>query len=117
MHAVWLPGRVSVRTLSTVTLLLPGSNMQFLDLEETLGDEEDDVFGEGKWIFLAGVVLFCFNPPGNFPLWVHGLWGCPAGGAGWSSPATGSPLKEYGGGHQGPEWFRQISFGCLRSQD
>lgn len=36
------------------------SKMQFFDAEELLVDEEDDVFGEGKRIFLAGASLACF---------------------------------------------------------
>lgn len=35
--------------------------MQFLDPEEFLVDEEDDVFGEGKHIFLAGARLLGFG--------------------------------------------------------
>lgn len=35
--------------------------MQFLDPEEFLVDEEDDVFGEGKHIPLAGARLLCFD--------------------------------------------------------
>ena len=33
------------------------SKMQYLDPEELLMDEEDDVFGEGKHVFLAGAFL------------------------------------------------------------
>lgn len=35
--------------------------MQFLDAEDLLVDEEDDIFGEGKHIFLAGAILVCFD--------------------------------------------------------
>lgn len=34
--------------------------MQYLDPEELLMDEEDDVFGEGKHVFLAGAFLIDF---------------------------------------------------------
>lgn len=36
------------------------SMMQYLDPEELLMDEEDDVFGEGKHVFLAGAFLIDF---------------------------------------------------------
>lgn len=41
----------------TLTVL---SKMQSLDPEEFLVDEEDDIFGEGKHVFLTGAVLVCF---------------------------------------------------------
>lgn len=58
---------VSARILSAVTLSLPGANMQFLDLEEPLGDEEDDVFGEGLPARLPDMMLVgsqSFSPGG-----------------------------------------------------
>lgn len=47
----------AARRLHTLTTV---SKMQYLDPEELLMDEEDDVFGEGKHVFLAGVFLIDF---------------------------------------------------------
>lgn len=41
----------------TLTVL---SKMQSLDPEEFLVDEEDDIFGEGKYVFVTGAILVCF---------------------------------------------------------
>lgn len=47
-------GYVPAATLTAI------SKMQYLDPEELLMDEEDDVFGEGKHVFLAGAFLIDF---------------------------------------------------------
>lgn len=33
--------------------------MQSLDADELMVDEEDDIFGEGKCVFLAGAIHLC----------------------------------------------------------
>lgn len=85
--------------------------MQSLDPEEFLVDEEDDIFAEGKHIFLAGAILIsCKLLPGlgKDLRTVHASW------MGWLwrvwIEAPKECKTEWG---QGVEWFLHVLLSFL----